>query len=120
MKIGDFVHEISIAISIVDCVTEEFQSNGGSAIKAVHLSLGMLAGVDPQALQFCYQAACEGTCLEGSELVITTVAVVVYCPVCATERAPASTQQLACPQCASPTKIIRGYELEVAALEVAA
>jgi hydrogenase nickel incorporation protein HypA/HybF len=120
LKIGDSVHEISIAISIVDCVTEEFKRRGGLAIKAVHLSLGMLAGVDQQALQFCYKAACEGTHLEGSELVINTVTVVVYCPLCATERPPASIQQLACPQCASPTKIISGYELEVAALEFAA
>jgi hydrogenase nickel incorporation protein HypA/HybF len=114
------MHEISIAISIVDCVTEEFQSRGGLAIKAVHLSLGMLAGVDQQALEFCYKAACEGTCLEGSELVISMVTVLVYCPVCAIERPPASMQQLDCPQCTSPTKIIRGYELEVVALEVAA
>lgn len=114
------MHEISIAIGIVDCVTEESESRGGLAIKAVHLSLGMLAGVDKQALQFCYQSACEGTCLEGSELVIETITVLVYCPVCATERQPASMQQLACPQCKSPTKIIRGYELEVAALELAA
>jgi hydrogenase nickel incorporation protein HypA/HybF len=114
------MHEISIAISIVDCVTEELQSRGGLAIKAVHLSLGLLTGVDQQALQFCYSAACEGTRLEGSELVINTVTVLVYCPVCAAERSPASMQQLACPQCTSPTKIVRGYELEVAALEVAA
>jgi hydrogenase nickel incorporation protein HypA/HybF len=114
------MHEISIAISIVECVTEESESKGGLVIKAVHLSLGMLAGVDKQALQFCYKAACDGTCLEGSELVIETVAVLVYCPVCRLERTPKSILQLACAHCTSPTKIVRGYELEVAALEIAA
>ena len=113
------MHEISIAISIVECVTEECESRGGLVIRAVHLSLGMLAGVDKQA-QFCYKAACDGTCLEGSELVIETVAVLVYCPVCRTERLPDSILQLACAHCNSPTKIVTGYELEVAALEIAA
>ena len=114
------MHEISIAISIVERVTEETQSRGGLTVKAVHLSLGMLAGVDEQALQFCYQAACDGTFLEGSRLVINTVAVVVYCPGCRVERVPASMQQLACAHCTSATTIVRGCELEVAALELAA
>lgn len=114
------MHEISIAICIVDRVTEEIQSRGVPAIKAVHLSLGMLAGVDEQALQFCYKAACEGTSLEGSDLVIETVEVVVYCSVCRLESAAESMQRLACNRCNSAAQVVRGNELEVAALEVAA
>ena len=114
------MHEISIAISIVERVTEEADGRGGLSVKAVHLCLGMLSGVDEQALQFCYQAACDGTFLEGSELVIEMVPVTTFCPNCRTECRILPMQDLACRRCMSSTQILRGHELEVTALEVAA
>lgn len=39
-------------------------------VTAVHLRLGALAGVAPEALLFCYDVAVEGTPLAGSRLVI--------------------------------------------------
>jgi hydrogenase nickel incorporation protein HypA/HybF len=114
------MHEISIAISIVERVTEECESRGGLVVTAVHLSLGMLAGVDEQALLFCYKAACEGTFLEGSELIVEMVPVTVFCPSCRTECCVESMHNFACGRCMSATQIMRGHELEVAALEVAA
>ncbi len=114
------MHEISIAISIVERVTEESQSRGGLKVKAVHLCLGTLAGVDAQALFFCYKAACDGTFLEGSELVIEMVPVTLFCPNCRIECCVESMQEFACSRCTSATQILRGHELEVSALEVAA
>ncbi|RXH54110.1 hydrogenase maturation nickel metallochaperone HypA [Granulicella sibirica] len=114
------MHEISIAISIVDQVVEESESLGGLLVTAVHLSLGLLAGVDEQALQFCFKAACEGTLLEGSTLIIQLIPVTIFCPTCGMERMADSVQQPVCTVCRSATRIIKGHELEVAALEVAA
>ena len=82
---------------------------------------GVLSGVDRDGLAFSYEIACEGTFLVGSRLVIETVPLLIYCDTCKTERAPAFIQQIDCPDCHTPAqKIIRGRELEVAALEVAA
>lgn len=114
------MHELSIAISMIDQITEESESRGGLAVKAVHLSVGLLSGVDKAALQFCYKAACEGTFLEGTQLVIESIPIVLFCPSCRIESRPASMQQLACPECRAAGQVIRGHELEVAALEVAA
>ncbi|WP_213804729.1 hydrogenase maturation nickel metallochaperone HypA [Granulicella sp. dw_53] len=114
------MHELSIAISMIDQIQEESESRGGLTVKAVHLSLGLLSGVDKDALQFCYKAACQGTFLEGSQLVIEVVPIVLYCPACLTESRPVSIQQLACPECRTAGRVIRGHELEVASLEVAA
>ena len=64
------MHELSIALAIVDGVTEEA---AGGLVRAVHLRLGRLSGVVREALLFAYQAACEGTALQGSELRIEDV-----------------------------------------------
>lgn len=115
------MHELSIAVSMVERIIEESESRGGLAVEAVHLKLGVLSGVDKDALEFSYEIACEGTFLVGSRLVIETVPLLIYCETCKTERAPTSIQQIDCPQCHTPSQnIVRGRELEVSALEVAA
>ncbi len=67
------MHELSIALSIVEGVTEEAAQHGGGPVRAVHLRLGRLSGVVAEALLFSYSVACEGTVLEGSELHIEPV-----------------------------------------------
>ncbi|HYC62461.1 MAG TPA: hydrogenase maturation nickel metallochaperone HypA [Thermoanaerobaculia bacterium] len=64
------MHELSIALSIIDGVTDELQARGGPKLHAVHLQLGSLAGVVKEALLFAYDVACEGTLLAGSRLII--------------------------------------------------
>ena len=115
------MHELSIAISMIDQITEESETRGGLQVEAVHLKLGVFSGVDKDALSFAYHLACEGTPLQGSRLVIETIPLVIYCPSCKVERTPNSIYQLCCPQCQTPAQdIIRGREIEVAALEIAA
>ncbi len=64
------MHELSIALSIVEGAEEEAKRQGGARVCAVHLKLGPLSGVVKEALLFSYELACEGTALEGSTLVI--------------------------------------------------
>jgi hydrogenase nickel incorporation protein HypA/HybF len=115
------MHELSIAVSMVERILEESENRGGLQVEAVHLKLGVLSGVDRNALAFSYEIACEGTPLAGSRLVIDTVPLVIYCDQCRSEIEPESIQQIYCPRCHAPSEtILRGRELEVAALEVAA
>ena len=67
------MHELSIALSIVEGVAEEAEQHGGGPVRAVHLRLGRLSGIVPEALLFSYEVACEGTSLQGSELRIEEV-----------------------------------------------
>ena len=64
------MHELSIALSIVEGAREEAERHGGGRVAAVHLKLGPLAGVAREALEFSYDLACEGSELEGSRLVV--------------------------------------------------
>ncbi len=73
------MHELSIALSIIEGASQEALNRGGAQVHAVHLKLGALSGVVRDALLFSYDIACAGTLLEGSKLVIEDVPVVVYC-----------------------------------------
>jgi len=112
------MHELSIAMSIVDMALEEAERRDVK-IDAVHLELGPLAGVVAEALLFSYEMACSGTPLEGSRLVIKNVPIEAYCPACKAQRTLTSMQWFCCPECGTPTSdIIHGKELAITALEV--
>jgi hydrogenase nickel incorporation protein HypA/HybF len=113
------VHELSIALGIVEVAQEEAERRGGVQVDVVHLRLGALSGVVEEALRFSYEMACEETMLKGSRLLIESVPVEVYCADCRTEQKLSSIQCFCCPRCGTPTpEIIRGRELEVFALEI--
>ena|ERR1700722_2808350 len=113
------MHELSIAMSIVEMAEEESEQRGGARVNAVHLKLGALAGVVKEALLSSYELACEGTGLQGSQLVIEEIPLVVYCPKCVARRTLTSVQWFSCPECKSPvSEVIQGRELQVFALEI--
>jgi hydrogenase nickel incorporation protein HypA/HybF len=112
------MHELSIALSIVDLAAEEAERRG-ARVAAVHLKLGPLSGVVPEALASAYELAREGSPLAEANLVIEEVPVTAYCAACGTERPVVSVQELCCSHCGAPTpEILHGRELEVVALEV--
>ncbi len=113
------MHELSIAMSIVELAEEEAAQRGAVQVNAVHLKLGRLAGVVKDALLSSYELACEGTDLQGSRLVIEEVPIVVYCPACQGPRTLDSMQWFACPECKSPvSEVLHGRELQVVAMEI--
>jgi hydrogenase nickel incorporation protein HypA/HybF len=112
------VHELSIAMSIVDMAQEEAEQRD-VLIDAVHLELGLLSGVVADALLFSYEIACSGTRLEGSRLVIKEIPIEVFCLACKESKVLSSMQWFCCPECGTPTpEVIHGKELIVTALEV--
>jgi hydrogenase nickel incorporation protein HypA/HybF len=112
------MHELSIAMSIVEMAQEEAQRRQVE-ISAVHLKLGPLSGVVKEALLSSYEMACFETELEGSRLVIEEMPIVVYCPKCQAERTLPTMQWFCCPQCTTPTPdVVHGKELEVVGLEI--
>lgn len=112
------MHELSIAMSIVEMAEEE-SAKLGAKIAAVHLKLGALAGVVKESLLFNFEIACQGTALEGARLEIEDIPVTAYCPRCRAPRRVESIQWLVCPECKTPvSEVIEGRELQVAALEL--
>ncbi|MFZ0037350.1 MAG: hydrogenase maturation nickel metallochaperone HypA [Candidatus Acidiferrales bacterium] len=113
------MHELSIAMSIVDLVQDEAHILGDVQIGTVHLKLGQLSGVVKDALLSSYEMACFQTPLEGSRLLIEEIPVRVNCPKCHAVRPVASLQWMCCTECGTPSAdIAEGRELMVTALEI--
>ncbi|HTC45701.1 MAG TPA: hydrogenase maturation nickel metallochaperone HypA [Candidatus Aquilonibacter sp.] len=112
------MHELSIAISIVELAAEEAERRGVQ-VNAVHLRLGSLSGVVKEALLSCYEMACENTLLQGSHLIVEEVPVVIFCPSCRANRPLHTVQLFSCAECGTASsEIVHGKELEVVALEI--
>lgn len=113
------MHELSVAVSLVEAAQEEAEKHGARGVEAVHLRLGPLSGVVKEALLFSYDLAIEGTPLAGSHLVIEDSPVMIFCPVCHERRPIRSLQSFCCATCNTATAdVVQGRELEVVALEI--
>jgi hydrogenase nickel incorporation protein HypA/HybF len=113
------MHELSIAMSVIELAESESRRHRWSRVLAVHLRLGKLAGVVKEALLWCYEAACQDTVLQGSELIIEEVPAVIHCPNCDADNEVESSEWFLCPVCGSTaSELVRGKELEMTSLEV--
>lgn len=113
------MHELSIALSLIEMASEEAERRGGPRVEAIHLRLGALAGVVKDALLSAYDVAQEGSAIAGARLVIEDVPVVIDCAACGVERVPDGGRWFLCPVCGSPAaRVVSGRELEVTALEL--
>jgi hydrogenase nickel incorporation protein HypA/HybF len=111
------MHELSIAVQIVDVAGAEAGRYAGKPI-AVHLKLGALAGVVREALLSAWELARTNTLLDDAELVIEDVPARGPCPACGGERGIRSLQDVCCDGCGQPmAQLVCGRELDVVALE---
>jgi hydrogenase nickel incorporation protein HypA/HybF len=105
---------------MIEQIEEESANRGGGAVGAVYVRIGVLSGVDAEALRFAFELAREGTLLAESRLEIEPVPLLVYCPQCASTHAP-DPWKIVCPDCVKPPQqILQGRELEITAFEFAA
>jgi hydrogenase nickel incorporation protein HypA/HybF len=114
------MHELSIAMSILDVAQEEVDRRGGVRISAIHLKMGAMSGVVSDALQSAYELAREQTGFEDCRLVIEELPVIVFCSKCQAQRPVQSLQWFCCAECDTPASdVVQGRELEICGLELA-
>lgn len=113
------MHELSIAASIVETVTESAAAYPGARVKSVRLRLGVLASVVEDSLQFCWDLATEGSPLAGAALVIQKLPVVVHCDACGADSEIEGLQDFRCSRCEAPAADLRqGRELDIDSIEL--
>jgi hydrogenase nickel incorporation protein HypA/HybF len=113
------MHELSIALSILDVVEEEVDRRGDVRVEAIHLKLGPLSGVVKEALLSAFELASEETDFARCTLVIEDVQISIHCPHCNAERPVRSMQSFCCIDCGTPaSEVVHGRELQVCALEL--
>ncbi len=107
------MHELSIAMSIVEIAEEEAKKAGASRIEAIDLEIGTLSGIVMEALDFAWEAAVKESMLEGAEKRVHTVKARAKCLDCNREF-DAKTLFDACPSCGSYfTTLLRGKEMKI-------
>ena len=113
------MHELSIVSSIVDTVTESLAAYPGARVLEVRLRVGALASVVVESLEFCWGIAAEGTPMEGSNLVVNVLPVVMHCVPCRADVELEGVQSFRCPKCGEPCSDLRqGRELEIDSIEI--
>ena len=113
------MHELSIAASIVEAVTESASAYPGARVKEVRLRVGALASVVEDSLQFCWELTTEGTPLAGAALVVKKLPVIVHCDACGVDAEVEGVQTFRCPRCGEATADLRqGRELEIDSIEL--
>jgi hydrogenase nickel incorporation protein HypA/HybF len=113
------MHELSIAASIVESVTESAAAYPGAHVKVVRLRVGALASVIEDSLMFCWELATEGSPLAGAALVIHMLPVIVHCDACNADTELAGVQSFRCPKCGELAADLRqGRELEIESIEL--
>jgi hydrogenase nickel incorporation protein HypA/HybF len=113
------MHELTVALSLLEGVENAANARGFERVSVVHVRVGALSGIAPDALSFSWNVATEQSVAAGSRLEIEHVPLEVFCERCAEVRAPYPGSGLLCPACgtAAPS-IVHGRELQLVALEV--
>jgi len=112
------MHEFGIANSVLDAARAEAQLRPGMKVSKIAIRVGDLAGVDPDALTFCFQALIKQTDLESVVLDIERRRHRRSCRLCGGEF-DVVNGDTRCPSCGeSRTAFLGGNELELAYLEM--
>jgi hydrogenase nickel incorporation protein HypA/HybF len=114
------VHELSIATAIVEQAAELARADGTESVSAVTVRVGELAGVVPEALDFAFEVARDGTALAAARLVVERVPARAWCEPCAEEFPVGMPPFFWCPVCDRPAPTLRsGRELQITRVEPA-
>jgi hydrogenase nickel incorporation protein HypA/HybF len=112
------MHEMSICEGIVQVLEEQAGEQNYSRVDKVWLEIGPLAGIELEALRFCFEAVTNGTLAENAELEIVETKGLAWCMICSTTVEVGKLFD-ACPQCGSyQLQITGGNEMRIKELEV--
>jgi len=113
------VHELSIAIEILDIVEKEAVKHGATVVRQVNLKVGDLSGVETESLSFSFDAVKgEKELTRDAVLAIERLPVKIRCTPCDAVF-NGTGHAIICPQCEGfNTELLQGEELEIADIEI--
>ncbi len=112
------MHELSLVESLLEILASEAQAQGYRRVTGIALEVGHFSHADPQALQFCFDVAAQGTLAQGAVLEITHQAGAGQCRVCGSQVALANRYD-PCSRCgAFGVAVSQGEALRIKSIEV--
>jgi hydrogenase nickel incorporation protein HypA/HybF len=116
------MHEVGIASAILEAAHQETASRPGAKLVRVGVRVGVLSGVDIDALRFAFECITSQTGDEKVELAAESCPRMNRCEACAHEFASPDLTPFcdaACPRChTSRTRFASGDQLDIAFIEV--
>jgi hydrogenase nickel incorporation protein HypA/HybF len=109
------VHEYSLVSALVLKAEEEARARRATAVTRLRVSVGALAGVEPELLASAFTLCREGL-LAGAALEIRSVAAAWACPRC--DAAVPVGAVLRCAACGLPARLVSGDELLLEQIEL--
>lgn len=111
------MHEMSIAVSILDIVNEEARKNNLSKISKVKLKIGEMANIVPELLVSSWEILVQDTMADQSKLEYDFIPLTAKCSDCGVEF-HIENVVFQCSKCSSPNiKVISGEELNILYVE---
>ncbi len=113
------MHEYALVDALFRRVDAEARERRALAIHRVAVSVGELAGVDPDLFRTAYETFRQGTALEGAALELRSVAARWACAACGVD--VPRDGALRCPRCGAPAELREGGDeilLEAIEMEV--
>jgi hydrogenase nickel incorporation protein HypA/HybF len=111
------MHELSLVNSLLEILDDYTRDEAFIKINSLHLSMGRLACVDRQSLQFAFDVQSRGTKAEGARLAIDLLPAVIYCFACGIETHEDHFKAV-CPKCGSNEVTLTGGTEELQLLEI--
>lgn len=112
------MHEMSLAESVLRIAEDTARANGATRVSSVLVEIGQLAGVEIEALRFCFDAASRSSLAADAALVIEQPEGRAWCMPCG---ATVSLSSLSdpCPRCGShQLQVTGGTELKVREVQI--
>jgi hydrogenase nickel incorporation protein HypA/HybF len=112
------MHEMSLADGVLQVIEDSAKTNSFTRVKTVWLEIGALAGVEVEAMRFCFDAVVKDSIADGTLLEIIETPGQGWCMACA-KTVPISQRFDPCPECGGyQVQPTGGLELKVRELEV--
>jgi hydrogenase nickel incorporation protein HypA/HybF len=112
------MHEMSLAEGVLQLIEDSAKTQSFSRVKTVWLEIGQLAGVEVEAMKFCFEAVVNDSIAQGAQLVVIEIPGQAWCLHCA-EVVNVRVLYDACPKCGShQVQVTGGNEMRVKELDV--
>jgi hydrogenase nickel incorporation protein HypA/HybF len=110
------MHELSLVSSILDTIAPKVPSK--KALREVHVTVGPLSGVWPEALRFGFEELSRQEGYLNAVLVIRQVPVLFVCESCQKDYQTDSVMGV-CPSCSSmKRRMVHGSEFTLDSIEI--
>lgn len=110
------MHELSLASSILDLAMQH--TPPGTSLRVVRLRAGPMRGIEPQAMQWAWQACIEGTDARDSRIELELLPWRLRCSHCGSEFSAPDVFDAVCPCGGRGAHPVGGDELQVMSIEV--